>query len=98
MSNQLFFKGAAAAALALALAACGDGGTTVGSGGAEGAGGAGGGGAGGGGSGGGARASDSFFAAVNALITGSSETLEPREIESLSVTSPEDAEPAALDS
>ena len=85
MSNQPFFKGAAAAALALALAACGDGGTTVGSGGAEGA-------------GGGGLSSDSFFSTVNAMISSSSETLEPIEIESISVTSPEDAEPAALDS
>jgi len=86
MSNQLFFKGAAAAVLALALGACGDGGTTVGSGGSDGTG------------GGGGRTSDSFFAAVNALIASSSETLEPREIESISVTSPEDTGPAALDS
>ena len=89
MSNQPFFKGAAAAALALALAACGDGGTTVGSGGAEGA---------GGGAGGGGRSSDSFFSTVNAMISSSSETLEPIEIESISVTSPEDSDPAALDS
>jgi len=83
MSHQLFFKGAAAAALALALVACGDGDSTVGSGGAG---------------GGGGQASDSFIAAVNAVIASTSETLEPREIESISVTSPEDTEPAALDS
>jgi len=83
MSHQLFFKGAAAAALALALGACGDGDSTVGSGGAG---------------GGGGQASDSFIAAVNAVIASTSETLEPREIESISVTSPEDTEPVALDS
>lgn len=87
MSNQLFFKGAAAAALALALGACGDGGTAVGSGGDGSA---------GGGAGGGP--SDSFISAVNAMIANTSETLEPREIESISVTSPENTEPAALDS
>lgn len=83
MSHQLFFKGAAAAALALALVACGDGDSTVGSGGAG---------------GGGGQASDSFIAAVNAVIASTSETLEPRETESISVTSPENSEPAALDS
>lgn len=84
MSNQLFFKGAAAAALALALGACGDSGTAVGSGGGDGE--------------GGGLASNAFLAAVNAVIASSSETLEPREIESISATSPEDSEPAALDS
>ena len=82
MRHQLFFKGAAAAALALALGACGDGGTAVGTGG-------------GGGAGGGPP--DSFISAVNAVIANTSETLEPREIESISVTSPENTEPAALD-
>lgn len=84
MRHQIFFKGAAAVALALALGACGDGGTTVGGSGTDGA--------------GGGRTSDSFFAAVNAVIASSSETLEPREIESISVTTPENSEPAALDS
>jgi len=85
MNHQLFFKGAAAAALALALGACGDGDTTVGGGGT-------------GGAGGGGGPSGSFIAAVNALIASTSETLEPREIESIGVTSPEDTEPAALNS
>lgn len=48
--------------------------------------------------GGGGQAPDSFIAAVNAVIANTSETLEPREIASISVTSPEDTEPAALDS
>ena len=85
MRNQLFFKGAAAAALVLALGACGDGGTAVGSGG-------------GGGGGAGGGPSDAFISAVNAVIANTSETLEPREIESISVTTPENTEPAALDS
>ncbi|CDS53466.1 hypothetical protein [Polaromonas sp. CG9_12] len=48
--------------------------------------------------GGGGQTPDSFIAAVNAVIANTSETLEPREIESISVTSPEDTEPAALSS
>ena len=48
--------------------------------------------------GGGGQAPDSFIAAVNAVIDSTSETLEPREIESIGVTSPEDTEPAALNS
>lgn len=51
-----------------------------------------------GGGGGGGQAPDSFIAAVNAVIDSTSETLEPREIESIGVTSPEDTEPAALNS
>ena len=84
MNPQLFFKGAAAAALALTLGACGDGGTTVGGGGTGGTGGGG--------------PSGSFIAAVNAVIASTSETLVPREIESIGVTSPEDTDPAALNS
>ncbi len=41
---------------------------------------------------------DSFVAAVNALIvSGTSDSTEPREIDTLTATSPEDSEPSALD-
>ena len=72
MSNQLFSKGVAVAALA--LGACGGGGTTVGCGVSDGEGDA------------RAPASNFFFSAVNAVIAGSFETLEPRKIDSIKVT------------
>jgi|GEM_PF-5380646 len=41
---------------------------------------------------------DSFFVAVNGVIATTSETTEPREIDSIAATSPETTEPSALDS
>ena len=72
MSNQPFSKGVAVAALA--LDACGGGGTTVDSNVSDIEGSA------------GVRASNFFFSAVNAVIAGSFETLEPKEIDSIKVT------------
>ena len=48
--------------------------------------------------GGGGPVRDSFIAAVNGLIATTSDTIEPREIDSITATSPEDSEPVALDS
>ena len=45
-----------------------------------------------------APAQDSFFVAVNGVISTTSETTEPREIDSIAATTPETTEPSALDS
>ena len=84
MSHRIFFRLAGAALISLALAACGgsSGGNVVDSGQGPGP----------------APAPDSFFVAVNAVIATTSETGEPREIDSITATAPESTEPSALDS
>jgi len=82
MTHKIWFKGCALTLLTLALAACGSGGDDVAGGGEGGAGGG----------------QDAFFSVVKALVAVNPDTAEPREIDSITVTSPENSEPVNLDS
>ena len=82
MNASILFRTTAAALLTLTVAACGGSGSDGGGLSSDNAG----------------PPRDSFFTAVNALVVTSPDTTEPREIESISSTFPEDAEPASLDS
>ncbi len=50
------------------------------------------------GGGGAVPAQDSFFTAVNAVIASGRDDTDPREVDSITATSPEDSEPTSLDS
>ena len=82
MTHKILFKGCALTLLTMALAACGSGGDDVAGGGEGGAGGG----------------QDAFFSVVKALVATSPDTAESREIDSITVTSPENSEPVNLDS
>lgn len=84
MIHQIFFKAVALTVLTLAVAACGDSDNgQVGQ---------------GPGNGGGTPAQDSFFTAVSALIASSPDDTEPREVDSITATTPENSEPTGLPS
>ncbi|SNS91086.1 hypothetical protein SAMN06265795_10940 [Noviherbaspirillum humi] len=84
---------ATAGLLALMLAGCGGDDTAVAS---NGAGASASGNASGRNNGTAASSSDGFFAAVAALIAGSSDTAEPTALDSFSATNPDNTEPGAL--
>ena len=85
MGEHIFFKVAALSVLTLAVAACG------------GDGGDGGGGDTGFGHGNGGASQDSFFKVVSDVVASSRDDSEPRDVDAISVTTPENSEPASLD-
>ncbi|NML86427.1 hypothetical protein [Polaromonas sp.] len=86
MGNHIFFKVAALSVLTLAVAACGGDGGDGGGGGDAGF-----------GHGNGAATQDSFFKVVSDVVASSRDDSEPRDVDAISVTTPENSEPASLD-